>query len=116
MLSKLEHRAGNLRAFESSLFLIGHVLERRDGVTGEHTNRVVRLANAFGQSLELNPDELLALRWGAYLHDLGKFLVPISIQLLIQTVCHDNNMFFTDASASPPLRNHLISFYTNTEP
>jgi putative nucleotidyltransferase with HDIG domain len=76
LLAQREHRKANMRAFESAIFLLGHALELRDGVTGEHTNRVARLADAFGRYLGLDDPQLLALRWGAYLHDLGKFAIP----------------------------------------
>ncbi|PTA68125.1 GAF and HD-GYP domain-containing protein [Deinococcus arcticus] len=57
---------------EAALRALGRVLESRDGETFGHTDRVTRAALALGQALGLNETQLQQLRWGAYLHDLGK--------------------------------------------
>ncbi|WP_221088179.1 HD domain-containing phosphohydrolase [Deinococcus aquaedulcis] len=65
---------------EAALRALGRVLESRDGETFGHTDRVTHAALALGQALGLNDTQLQQLRWGAYLHDLGK--VGVSDQLL----------------------------------
>ncbi len=60
---------------------LGLALEFRDLETKGHTDRVVALAVAVGHALGLLEADLVALRWGAYLHDLGKVAVPDSILL-----------------------------------
>jgi putative nucleotidyltransferase with HDIG domain len=60
---------------------LGRALEFRDLETKGHTDRVVALADALGQRFSLAEADRVALRWGAYLHDLGKVAVPDSILL-----------------------------------
>ncbi len=69
------------RALEGSLLALGIALEARDLETAGHTERVVTFAAQVGQKLKLNEKQLLALRQGAYLHDLGKLSVPDAILL-----------------------------------
>ncbi|MBZ9714707.1 HD domain-containing phosphohydrolase [Deinococcus multiflagellatus] len=57
---------------EAALRALGRVLESRDGETFGHTDRVTTLALRLGRALHLDRTQLQHLRWGAYLHDLGK--------------------------------------------
>lgn len=67
---------------EATLRALGVALEYRDLETKGHTDRVVALALAFGREVGLGDEALRALRWGTYLHDLGK--VAISDQILLK--------------------------------
>jgi PAS domain S-box-containing protein len=58
---------------------LGVALEFRGVEPIGHTDRVAMLATCIGVELGLNDAELEALRYGAYLHDLGKFSVPSAI-------------------------------------
>jgi putative nucleotidyltransferase with HDIG domain len=85
---RLEHaleRADNLREVhatrESTLRALGLMLEHRDFETKGHTDRVMALALRFGRKLNLDVERLQSLRWGAYLHDIGKIAVPDHILL-----------------------------------
>lgn len=85
---RLEHaleRADNLREVhatrESTLRALGLMLEHRDFETKGHTDRVMELAVRFGRKLNLDVERLQSLRWGAYLHDIGKIAVPDHILL-----------------------------------
>ncbi len=60
---------------EAALRAVGRVLEGRDGETFGHTDRVTTLALRLGRALEQPEDALQHLRWGAYLHDIGKVAV-----------------------------------------
>lgn len=60
---------------ESALRAVGRVLELRDDETYGHTDRVTALAGQLGQALGLDDEALQHLRWGAYLHDVGKVAV-----------------------------------------
>lgn len=62
-----------------TLAVLGDALELRDQDTMGHTERVVALSEAIGQELGLSDDELTHLRWGAYVHDLGKIGVPDAV-------------------------------------
>jgi len=72
--SVLEAREGALRA-------LGLALEYRDLETKGHTDRVTELALQIGEKMGMGTGELRDLRWGAYLHDVGKLAVPDSILL-----------------------------------
>ncbi len=60
---------------------LGLALEMRDFETKGHTDRVVDLALQLGMALELPPEQLQALEWGALLHDIGKVAVPDQVLL-----------------------------------
>jgi putative nucleotidyltransferase with HDIG domain len=66
---------------EATLRALGLMLEHRDFETKGHTDRVVAMADRFATAVGLPDEERLALRWGAYLHDVGKVAVPDAILL-----------------------------------
>ncbi len=66
---ELEHASGVLESLAS-------VVERRDGYTGEHCQRVGAYARLVGAALGLDEERLEAVRMGGVLHDLGKVAVP----------------------------------------
>lgn len=66
---------------EGGLLGLGAALEARDFETGGHTRRVVEYASHLGHALGLPPEQLLALQQGAYLHDIGKLVIPDRILL-----------------------------------
>ncbi|GGJ80864.1 HD-GYP domain-containing protein [Deinococcus aquiradiocola] len=68
-------------AQESSLRALGLALEARDGESLGHTDRVTALALKMAGRLAFTPQETCALRWGAYLHDIGKIAVPDAVLL-----------------------------------
>ena len=74
-LQSLEH------AYEGALRAIGLALEARDRETAGHTDRVANLSEQLARNLEFSEIQLRALRWGAYLHDIGKLGVPDAILL-----------------------------------
>jgi GAF domain-containing protein len=66
---------------EATLRALGLALEYRDYETKGHTDRVVSNSLKFGQALGLGGEDLHALHWGAYLHDLGKIAIPDRVLL-----------------------------------
>ena len=70
-----------VQAREAALRALGLALEARDGETQGHTDRVTALALRMGAALSWDPARLQALRWGAYLHDIGKIAVPDAVLL-----------------------------------
>ncbi|MDV6376017.1 HD domain-containing phosphohydrolase [Deinococcus arenicola] len=66
---------------ESALRALGLALEARDGETQGHTDRVTTLALRMGAALSWSPARLQVLRWGAYLHDIGKIAIPDAVLL-----------------------------------
>ncbi len=63
-------------ANELTLRSLGSALEHRDDETGGHTARVVDLSEKLARRLGWKEEEVKSLRWGAYLHDLGKLAIP----------------------------------------
>lgn len=68
-----------LTAKEDAIKALGVAVESRDSEVKGHTDRVTDLAERVGRSLELSATDLEAIRWGAYLHDLGKVATPDAI-------------------------------------
>lgn len=66
-------------ANDLTLKALGSALEHRDDDTGGHTQRVMTLALRLAARLGWDDERLKAVRWGAYLHDLGKIAVPDAI-------------------------------------
>jgi HD-GYP domain-containing protein (c-di-GMP phosphodiesterase class II) len=56
-------------------------LEYRDGETAGHSQRVTELSMSVGYAMGLNSEEIVNLRRGSYLHDIGKMAIPDSVLL-----------------------------------
>ena len=54
-------------------------IESRDPITASHCQRVSTLAELFGQFIGISSEEIRNLKWGGYLHDIGKIDIPDSI-------------------------------------
>lgn len=61
------------------LFVIARSVESRDPTTGDHCERLVKMAKDFGEFLQLPRPMIKVLAWGGYLHDIGKIGVPDAI-------------------------------------
>lgn len=70
-----------LDSAEGVLCVLARSIERKDTYTEGHCERLAEMALALGQELRLPERDLLALRLGAFLHDLGKVAVPDAILL-----------------------------------
>jgi len=70
-----------LESAESVLFALARMVEAKDGNTGDHCTRLAQYSVRFGEVLGLGGDELLALRRGGVLHDIGKLGIPEHILL-----------------------------------
>lgn len=66
---------------ESVLFALARMVEAKDKNTGDHCSRLEHMAEVFGEKLGLDHLQLLALRRGGVLHDIGKLGIPDSILL-----------------------------------
>ena len=86
---KLEQQAklleGLLRdlreSYEATLDAMVSAIESRDCETKHHCRRVQAYAVLLGQRLQLQPEQLVDISYGALLHDVGKIGVPDSILL-----------------------------------
>jgi putative nucleotidyltransferase with HDIG domain len=79
LVARLDRLTHFEAAYEGALRTIGVALEARDRETAGHTDRVTGLAERIGRELGLSEPELRELRWGAYLHDIGKLAIPDAI-------------------------------------
>lgn len=70
-----------LDSAEAMLFALARMVEAKDGTTGDHCSRLSHNGVVLGKALGLGPDELMALRRGGILHDIGKLGIPDSILL-----------------------------------
>lgn len=67
------------QAYDSTLDGWARAVEMRDRSTEHHTRRVVTLAERLARILKVPEADILQLRRGALLHDIGKLAVPDSI-------------------------------------
>src|SRR5437867_2342775 len=78
-LIKLKEFTDELETAESVLCTLGLSVESRDPYTEAHCERLAQNASNLGRHLLLDEEEIIALRRGGYLHDLGKIAVPDEI-------------------------------------
>ena len=74
-----EANAQLLKAYEATIEGLSHALDLRDRETEGHSRRVTELTVKLAQAMNLSEEEVLHLRRGALLHDMGKIGVPDSI-------------------------------------
>jgi HD-GYP domain-containing protein (c-di-GMP phosphodiesterase class II) len=68
-----------VRTYDATLEGWARALDMRDGVTEGHSRRVADLAVRLGHSVGMQGDDLIHLRRGALIHDIGKMAVPDAI-------------------------------------
>jgi HD-GYP domain-containing protein (c-di-GMP phosphodiesterase class II) len=82
MFVDLEHsRDEILIAYDSTIEGWSRALDFRDRDTERHSERVTEMAVKIGRALKISEEELVHMRRGAFLHDIGKIGVPDSILL-----------------------------------
>jgi PAS domain S-box-containing protein len=82
LFENLKHTNEDLvLAYETTMEGWSQALDLRDHGTAGHTERVVDLTVQLGARMGMNAEELVRLRRGAQLHDIGKMGVPDSILL-----------------------------------
>ncbi|WNJ99579.1 transporter substrate-binding domain-containing protein [Thalassospiraceae bacterium LMO-JJ14] len=77
-----EHKTFVAKLQEASLGLINAIavtIEKRDPYTTGHQNRVAHLAVGIAKELNWNESQILGLRLGALVHDIGKISIPAEI-------------------------------------
>lgn len=70
-----------LQAYEATIEGWARALELRDKETHGHSQRVIDLTLDLARELGLSQNELIQLKRGVFLHDIGKMAVPDSILL-----------------------------------
>ncbi len=68
-----------LRGNEQSLRVLVSAMDLRHKETGDHSDRVMRMATGLAQRAGVQGHELRHLRFGALLHDIGKLGIPDAI-------------------------------------
>ena len=74
--SLAQAQAETQAAYLSAIRALAAALDARDPYTAGHSERVSALSVEIGRAMEMPDDELLVLRLGALLHDIGKIGVP----------------------------------------
>ncbi len=67
------------KTHEDTMRLLGKALELRDLETGGHIERTSALTRALAEIIGF--EDIKAITWGAYVHDIGKITIPDSILL-----------------------------------
>jgi putative nucleotidyltransferase with HDIG domain len=70
-----------IKAYDSTIEGWSHALDLRDKETEGHTQRVTQLTLELAQAHGFKEKDLLYVRWGALLHDIGKMGIPDRILL-----------------------------------
>ncbi len=82
LLSKLQRSNRELfNAYDSTIEGWSHALDLRDKETEGHTQRVTEMTMRLARAAEITEEELVHIRRGALLHDIGKMGVPDYILL-----------------------------------
>lgn len=68
-----------IKAYEATIEGWARALEYHEQETAGHSRRVVELMLKFGKRLGFHDAQLLHLRYGALLHDIGKMVIPTTI-------------------------------------
>jgi HD-GYP domain-containing protein (c-di-GMP phosphodiesterase class II) len=66
-------------ALVGSIEALSTMVELRDPYTAGHQRRVGDLAAAIGEELKLTEEQIKGLRFGGYVHDIGKISIPAEI-------------------------------------
>ena len=69
------------QAYDTTLEGWSAVLDLRDKETEGHTRRVMEMTLRLAESMDVSPPELIQIRRGALLHDIGKMGIPDRILL-----------------------------------
>lgn len=81
-LERVKKSEGELRKnYDLTLAAWAKVLEYRDKETEGHSRRLVELSTRLAQALAMSEEEIVHLRRGALMHDIGKLAIPDNILL-----------------------------------
>jgi len=64
---------------ETVIFTLAAAVEAKDPTTGQHLHRMTSYAVSLGRAVSLDPHDLMMLKYGAILHDIGKVGVSEAI-------------------------------------
>ncbi len=72
VLLRNKRRIDRLEHAEAVIFALARAVEAKDAYTEGHLRRLERYAEAIGRRMGMDGEALIALRYGARLHDVGK--------------------------------------------
>ena len=82
MFDGLQHSNIELRlAYDATIEGWSRAMDLRDKETEGHTQRVTEMSIRLAQAMQINNDQIIHIRRGSLLHDIGKMGVPNSILL-----------------------------------
>lgn len=73
------HRERLQNSLLQTIQAITLMVEKRDPFTAGHQRRAAHLAEAIARELQLDPDRIEGIRFGAMIHDIGYIYVPAEI-------------------------------------
>ncbi len=82
-------------------------LKLRDAKSEQHARRVADLTVQFGRSIGLREQDLVYLKQGALLHDIGKLIVPYSVLLKPERLSYNEEQI---------MRSHPVYAYEMLSP
>jgi HD-GYP domain-containing protein (c-di-GMP phosphodiesterase class II) len=77
-LEPAPHAFLDAAACEEAFLAIADMIDMRMPFTFGHSRAVARLAGAAGAGMGLPEDDVRAIRWAGYVHDIGELAVPVS--------------------------------------
>ena len=80
-LEPAPHAFLDAAACEEAFLAIADMIDMRMPFTFGHSRAVARLAGAAGGCMGLPEDDIRAIRWAGYIHDIGELAVPVSTWL-----------------------------------
>jgi putative two-component system response regulator len=80
-LVRIKRFTDELESAETVVFTLAASIEAKDPYTEGHCDRLSHYSAALGERLGLAPEELIALRRGGVVHDIGKVAVPERVLL-----------------------------------
>jgi putative two-component system response regulator len=80
-LLRLKRYTDELDSAEAVILSLGLTIEARDSYTHGHCERLATYATALGKRLGVGAADLVSLRRGGFLHDVGKVAVPDAVLL-----------------------------------
>ncbi len=86
-------------------------LDMRDNETKGHSERVMSMAIELGTALGISGQELIALKRGALLHDIGKMAIPDHILKSQKVFRKDDSMTQEEAEQWAEMQSHTLRGY-----
>ena len=80
-LVRLKRYTDELESAEAVMLMLGETVEARDAYTLGHCQRLAEYSVRLGRELGLDEQDLAALEYGGFLHDIGKIGVPDALLL-----------------------------------